>query len=1111
MPTTAQHSVGGSNRFKKRVGEEASGNHPPGPTVEQVPNDHYQYFNQTYLINTCFNRCPHLTVSILDHELEGLADTGANVSIISSLNLINRLGLHIQNCNMKVRTADQTPYSCLGYVNIPYKYRNVTKVVPTLVVPEIAKDLILGVDFLRAFNFKLTADPENGPSAENVPLLADSELNLLLAEDHYGERREPICFHLVPGVEPVALSEPVDEDPSLEMPTVETPSVTIQGPADIITQHVLTPEQRAELFEAIQQLPITREGQLGRTNLIKHQIELIPGATPKRIPSYRWSPAVETVIDAEMERLRKLDVIEECEGSADFLNPLLPIKKPTGKWRICLDSRRLNSMTKRDEFPIPNMTQILQRIKKVRFFSVIDLTESYYQVELNEEAKNKTAFRTNKGLYRFKVMPFGLTNAPATMCRLMSKVLGHDLEPFVYVYLDDIIITSETFEEHIRLIRCVAERLRNSGLTINILKSKFCQTSIKYLGYVLSDEGLATDVAKIQPILDYPAPRTVKDVRRLLGLAGFYQKFVRCYSDITTPITNLLKKGRKKFLWTQEADEALQKLKEALVSAPILANPDFEQPFIIETDSSDLAIGSVLTQIQGGERKCIAYFSKKLSSTQRRYSATERECLAVLLSIENFRHFVEGNRFVVQTDAMSLTFLQTMSIESKSPRIARWALKLSKYDVVLQYKKGSENISADALSRSVFEVKASLPDPYLEGLRKMVETEPGRFSDFKVVDGEVYKFVTNPSGSEDPAFRWKQVIAPCDRRKVLEECHNEAHLGFLKTLGKIRERYYWPRMASEIKRYCASCQVCKESKVPNQNVRPPCGKPKICTRPWEMISIDFLGPYPRSRKGNVWILVICDFFSKFVLVQCMRTATAPAVCAVMENLVFNLFGAPAVCITDNAKVFMSDQFTKTLEKYKVTQWNLAVYHPSPNPSERVNRVIVTAIRCALNKHVNHRDWDESVQLIAKAIRTSVHDSTGYTPYFVNFGRNMVSSGAEYDHLRELQEHDFEPAQVQEDQKKLYEIVRTNLHKAYQRYSKPYNLRSNAKHRFQEGDLVYKRNVHQSDAAKQFVGKFGEKYSKARVRQSLGTNTYVLEDEKGKRIPGTFHGSFLKKA
>ncbi|KAL9705234.1 hypothetical protein quinque_008752 [Culex quinquefasciatus] len=249
----------------------------------------------------------------------------------------------------------------------------------------------------------------------------------------------------------------------------------------------------------------------------------------------------------------------------------------------------------------------------------------------------------------------------------------------------------------------------------------------------------------------------------------------------------------------------------------------------------------------------------------------------------------------------------------------------------------------------------------------------------------------------------------------------------------------------------------------------------------------------------------------FVLVQCMRTATAPAVCAVMENLVFNLFGAPAVCITDNAKVFMSDQFTKTLEKYKVTQWNLAVYHPSPNPSERVNRVIVTAIRCALNKHVNHRDWDESVQLIAKAIRTSVHDSTGYTPYFVNFGRNMVSSGAEYDHLRELQEHDFEPAQVQEDQKKLYEIVRTNLHKAYQRYSKPYNLRSNAKHRFQEGDLVYKRNVHQSDAAKQFVGKFGEKYSKARVRQSLGTNTYVLEDEKGKRIPGTFHGSFLKKA
>ncbi|KAL9705295.1 hypothetical protein quinque_008813 [Culex quinquefasciatus] len=542
----------------------------------------------------------------------------------------------------------------------------------------------------------------------------DNELNFLFAENHFGEDDQPVCFHLIPGVEPIALSEPIEADPSLDMPTVEIPPVAFEKPTDVETQHQLTTEQQNLLFEAIQQLPVTREGRLGRTHLIKHPIELIPGATGKRIPSYRWSPAVESVIDAEMDH------------------------------------------------------------------------------------------------------------------------------------------------------------------------------------------------------------------------------------------------------------------------------------------------------------------------------------------------------------AMSLTFLQTMSIESKSPRIARWALKLSKYDLVLQYKKGSENISADALSRSVFKIDWELPDPYVEGLKKMVEQHPDRYRDFKIVSGDVFKYITNSVLLEDPTFRWKRVVPLAERRKLVETVHNEAHLGYLKTLGKVRERFYWPRMASDAV---------------------------------EMISMDFLGPYPRSRRGNIWILVICDFFSKFVIVQCMKTATAPAVCTVLENLVFNLFGAPSVCITDNAKVFLSDAFKKCLDRYGVSHWNLAVYHPSPNPSERVNRVIVTGY-----------------PQIAKAIRTSVHESTGFTPFFINFGRNMVSSGTEYEHLRDHGDgKDPDPVELSEQLRKLYELVRENLHKAYQRYSKPYNLRSNEKHRFQKGDWVYKKNVHLSDAAKKFVGKFGTKFTRARVRDVLGTNTYVLEDESGNRISGTFHGSFLKKA
>lgn len=182
--------------------------------------------------------------------------------------------------------------------------------------------------------------------------------------------------------------------------------------------------------------------------------------------------------------MKRLGVIEECPREVDFLNPLLPIKKSNGKWRICLDSRRLNQCTKKDDFPFPNMMGILQRIQKSKYFTVIDLSESYYQVGLEDSSKDKTAFRTNKGLFRFVVMPFGLTNVPATMARLMVKVIGYDLEPWVYVYLDDIIILANTFDEHLELIRIVAGRLTRAGLTINLSKSKFCQTSIHDLGYV---------------------------------------------------------------------------------------------------------------------------------------------------------------------------------------------------------------------------------------------------------------------------------------------------------------------------------------------------------------------------------------------------------------------------------------------------------------------------------------------------------------------------------------------------------------------------------------------------------------------------------------------------
>lgn len=344
----------------------------------------------------------------------------------------------------------------------------------------------------------------------------------------------------------------------------------------------------------------------------------------------------------------------------------------------------------------------------------------------------------------------------------------------------------------------------------------------------------------------------------------------------------------------------------------------------------------------------------------------------------------------------------------------------------------------------------------------------------------------------------------------MRRVHREAHLGFVKTLTKLREKYYWPKMSADVRRFCSTCEVCKESKTDNVNHTPPHGKMKVCSRPWEMISLDFLGPYPRSKKGNIWCLVVSDAYSKFIMVQCMRNATSSAVCTFLENVIFLVFGVPRILISDNATVFTSKMFEELLKLYQISHWNLAVYHPGPNPTERVNRVIVTAIRCSLNKKASHKEWDEDVYKIAMAIRTNVHDSTGFTPYFLNFGRNMVSNGQEYETLSESDTNTNTPVKLREDQRKLLEIVQKNVKIAYEKYSRNYNLRSNTKHQFREGEVAYKKNMHLSDKTKNFVGKFANRFTKVRIRKALGSCTFILEDMTGRRIPGTYHSSFLKK-
>lgn len=1067
------------------------------PEEKTPDNQPYSKYATTCYINTRPSKCPYINVEVLGSPIVALLDSGASVSILSSRDLVVKHGFKIHPINLVIKTADETAHNCEGVIQVPYTFNGVTNVVPTLLVPQISKKLILGMDFWDAF--KIAPAFVKGDAVRPIPSFEGNVINMV--EDFFAEEEEVIVLSVEPQGHPQCVEDERVEDNSLDLPFIE--DVENNKAQNITTEHDLSAEERTELNEIIEMFKATNGGKLGRTNLLSHRIQLIEGAQPKKPPQYRCSPHIQKEVDKEVARMLELDVIEE--STSDWCNPLLPVKKTSGEWRICLDCRRINDITKNEAYPYPDMLGILGRIERAKYFTVIDLSKAYWQIPLEESSRDYTSFRAGKQLFRFKVMPFGLKGAPTTQTKLMNKVLGIDLEPYVYVYLDDIIITSNSLKEHFRLLRLVAERLRKANLTISLEKSKFCQKTISYLGYTLSEQGLAVDSTKIQPILEYATPKTPKEVRRFVGMVSFYKQFIERFSDLTAPITDLLKGTKGKICWTKEADEAFLKIKSVLTSPNVLANPDFQLPFIIESDASDVAVGAVLVQVIDGIRRPIAFFSRKLSATQRKYAPTEKECLGVILAIQKFRHYVEGSRFTVVTDAQSLIWLRRISAEGGSAKLVRWALKLQQYDFELLYRKGSLNITADALSRSVLTVDSV--DPEYEDLKNKILSNNVKFKDFRVVKDKIYKIVT--SKFIDPRFEWKYVPLTRERIKLIQETHDAMHFGRFKTLKKLQEQYYWPLMENDVRKYCQGCDTCKKTKYPNINRTPLMGKQKVASLPWQTISVDFVGPFPRSKSGNSVLLVVTDLFSKFVIIQPLRDAKTKPLISFLENMVFLLFGVPEILISDNGVQFKSKEFEKFLSNYHVTHWKNANYHPANNPTERVNRVIGAAIRTYVKD--DHKEWDRDIQKVAMAIRTSVHESTSFTPYFVNYGRNFISSGAEYKRIRETNDDaGYDPLELNENLKSIFEAVKINLKKAYDRYAKHYNLRSSKTiPSYEIGEIVLKKNFFLSSKSKQFSAKLANPFSLAKVVGKIGSACYDLEDVQGNRL-GVFHASHLQK-
>lgn len=1042
------------------------------------------------LENASEDKRPHITVNILGCDILGLLDSGASHTILGNKGweLLRSSGVRLnirKTAKPFCTVANGHSIKSLGTINVPIQLEGRVVSLKIIVVPEIQQSLILGVDFWEAIGF--------------VPDLRNDQW-------HFSDAN---------------------------ISTIQT-----QKEIPLLSTFDMSVEQHKKLDNVIDSHFLNNTPELGRTDLVEHVIKTTSPPIKQRY--YPVNPNVQEHIDKELNKMLKLGVIEPSKSP--WSNPILLVKKKDKSYRFCVDFRKLNQVSEKDAYPIPFVSAILDRLRDAQFITSLDVKSAYWQIPVEEGSKQYTAFTIpGRGLFQFNRMPFGLHNAPATWQRLIDRVLGPDLEPSVFVYLDDIVICTSSFEKHLEVLTEVLRRLKEAGLSLSRDKCKFCQSEIKYLGYVVNSNGLLADPDKIAAIVQMPTPKNAKEIRQIIGMASWYRRFIPQFSTIIAPLTALLKKNSK-FLWTDVCEAAFANIKDCLVSAPILSCPDFNVPFTIQTDASGYGIGAVLTQNIDNEERVICYISRSLTRNERNFSVTERECLAVLWAVEKLRAYVEASRFTVITDHHSLVWLN--NLETPSGRLARWAVRLQQYDFDIVHRKGKDHLVPDALSRTVPEIDHIVtnpvqindsPDPsedtiekdevpsieindrWYTHMLKKVQRNPFKYRIWKIHKNKLYKHIQiKYPALADSGQEWREVVPKFRRNDLLIEHHDKptsGHLGIFKTFERLAQRFYWPKMKADIVRYINHCPVCLAHK-PEQ--RKPAGlmsrHPEV-NKPWQMISVDIVGPLPRSTKGFTYILSVVDCFTKFSLFFPMRSATASQVIQKLEEGVLLLFGAPQYLLTDNGVQFRSKDFQKLADSYKIKILFNAYYHAQANPVERINRVLKTMLASYVKD--NHKTWDQYLSKVACAVRTAVHEVTGMTPYFANFGREITLEGDQYPnniHAPEVENITYAdrtelisraPALLH-----VYDDIVKRLKTAYEKSKIQYDLRRRPA-TFEVGDTVFRRNYVLSDAAKHFNAKLAPKFvGPFIIYRKVSSTTYELSNDTGV-LKGVWHAKDLK--
>lgn len=722
------------------------------------------------------------------------------------------------------------------------------------------------------------------------------------------------------------------------------------------------------------------------TGTVQHYIETRGAPVTcksRRLPADKYKAAKE-----EFKRMMEEGI---CRPSkSPWASPLHLVTKKDGSLRPCGDYRRLNEKTIPDRYAVPNLLDFTNNLGKTKIYSTLDIRKAYHQIPIAEEDIPKTAIITPFGLFEFVKMTFGLRNAAQTFQRYMDSIF-RDL-PFVFVYLDDILIASTNEQEHEEHLNTVLKLLSEHGMVLNLEKCVLGQPSVQFLGYLVSPDGIEPLPERTKNILEFPKPANIKQLRRFLGMINFYRRCLPHAAAVQKPLNQYLNKSKKNdktpIEWTEVASQAFENTKKLLAEAVRLAHPDSSATLVLSTDASDTAMGAALQQIADNHLQPLGFFSKALSPTQRNYSTYDRELLAVFEAIRYFRSQIEGRDLIVYTDHKPLTHAMRQSRDTASPRRLRQLNYISQFTTEIRYQKGEENVVADALSRVE---SICLPENYQE--LTTAQEQDDQAKELANSDNGKFQFIELPGCSakilcETETGTPRPYLPENFRKAAFNKIHGLNHPGVRTSRKLIGNRFFWPGMNKDITEWVNACASCQKSKVTRNTVSPhgtfpPAGR-------LEHVHLDIIGPLPPIR-GKRYCLTMIDRTTGWPEVVPLSSITADKVASAFYSAWISRFGIPLRITTDQGRQFESDLFRQLTALLGITRIRTNAYHPQSNGLlERWHRTLKAALTAHLD--ANKKNWVDALPTVLLGIRSSINRSSNSSAAELLYNKSLRLPG-----------------------------------------------------------------------------------------------------------------------